>query len=151
MYVITMATGSYDDYGVEVIAVTNDYDKGLAYVNKKNTAFASLEPKIAKLRAVIKQWEAANPQPKMIDLALKAIPRWTGNCLVTKEMRQEREEIELYNQDIARKAAEPRWEWYKKLQEFTNKWAQANLTADELEIYPIMNENQWHIEETKWL
>lgn len=46
IYVITMATGSYDSFEERFIAVTDDFNKGESYVNKMNSNYQSMEKKV---------------------------------------------------------------------------------------------------------
>ena len=103
MYVITMETGSYDDYGVRVVAVTDDFAKGKAYVDNKNQVFQSMDKKVRSFYQ--KEYAVfARNNPKMIG--------------------------------------------YK---EFSEEWAKNHLTEEELELYPMRNENYWEIEPVEWL
>lgn len=151
MYVITMATGSYDSYSVGVVAITDDFNKGEAYVNKMNQTFQSMEKKLPEMYKLERDWQVSNPRPNIIAKGLIEIPKWKGDQKITQEMRNQRNELVLKNQEIARKAQEPMQEWYKKFTQFREDWIKANLTEDEQEIFKNNDENHWYIEEVNWL
>lgn len=152
MYVINMKTGSHEEYNVEVIFITNDLEKGTAYVNNKNDIYASLRQKEDSFyQNEHKQWLELNPRANIAEHQLINIPKWQSNIKVTKEMRDERKSIELKNNKIIQKANEPVREWYKNYQAFIHNWWQDNLTVDELKMFRCMNQNYWEIQEVKWL
>lgn len=150
MYVISMATGSYDSYSVGVVAITDDFNKGEAYVNKMNQTFKSMEKNLPEMYNLERDWQSSNPRPNII-AGLIEIPKWKGDQKITQEMRNQRNELVLKNQEIARKAQEPMQEWIKNLIQFREDWVKANLNEDEQEIYKNNNENNWYIENVNWL
>lgn len=152
MYVITMATGSYDSFQERVIAVTDDFNKGESYVNKMNANYQSMEQKVqAFYQNEYVDWNNRNPRPNPKAVDLIKIPKWKGDQKITKEMRNERKILEDKNSEISRKSYEPVLQWSKDLNKFCEDWARANLTQDEFEIYLVRDENHWSIEEAKWL
>lgn len=152
MYVITMATGSYDDYSVGVVSITDDFAKGEAYVNKKNQVYQSMNSKVKAFYSNEHvQWHKTNPQPDTTAKELIPIPKWKGDQKITQEMRDQRKALELKNSEITRKAHEPFLKWSQDYNQFFEDWAKASLTEDELEIYKIRDENHWYIEEVNWL
>lgn len=152
MYVITMETGSYDSYSVSVMAVTDDFAKGEAYVNKMNQNFSSMDQKVkAFYQNEYVQWQRTNPRPDTMVKGLIEIPKWKGNQKITKEMREQRKALELKNSEIVRKAHEPLLQWSKDFNQYCENWAKTHLTQKEFEVYLIRDENHWSIEESKWL
>lgn len=152
MYVITMSTGSYDDYSMQTLFVTEDFEKGTAYVNEHNASYESMSNKIALFDAnEHRQWRLDNPRPIIKDAVLKAIPKWKKDEKITKEMRAERKKIELDNHKIGQMTNAPMREWFKSFQQFTNDWLDNNLTEKEREVYRIKCENCWEIQEIAWL
>lgn len=120
-YVITLATGSYDSYNVRTLFVTNDFEKGQSYVNKKNLAYKSLSEKLTSFYAnEYKQWIRDNPRPPLGDYDLIPIPKWASGVKVTKEMRQEREAINLINKERAKKSMEGMTLWLNEHKNFIN-------------------------------
>ena len=152
MYVITMATGSYDSYSVSVVSVTDDLAKGEAYVNKMNQSFQSLDKKVKTYFSVQeREWQNSHPRPNPVPIGLIAIPKWKGDQKITQEMRNQRKELELKNQEISRKSQEPLKKWYQELMKFREDWANTQLDETEKEIYKHYDENHWYIEEVNWL
>ena len=124
MYVITMSTGTYDDYTVNVVAVTDDVIKGEAYVNKNNQTYQSMDKKVkAFYQNEYVDWINNHRRPDGVAKGLITIPKWKSHEKVTEEMREQRRILELKNSEIARKAHEPVAQWHKDLQQFTEDWA----------------------------
>jgi hypothetical protein len=152
MYVITMGSGSYDDYNLQVLFVTDDFDKGSDYVNNKNENYQSLHGKMeAFYMNEYKQWQLANPRPAIGDFVLKPIPKWKSKEKITKDMRVERDNLLALNKEIARKAQQPMHEWMASLNTFITEWRKTHLTSEELEMANVLNESVWYIEEAQWL
>lgn len=152
MYVITMSTGTYDDYTVNVVAVTDDLAKGQSYVDKQNQTYQSMDKKVSAFyKNEYVAWINSHRRPDGIAHGLIAIPKWKGNEKITEDMRAQRKALELKNAEIARKAHEPVVQWHKDLQQFTEDWAKAHLTEEEMEIFKIRDDNHWDIEPATWL
>lgn len=152
MYVITMATGSYDSYSVGVVAVTEDFVKGETYVNKKNADYQSMEKKLKTVfDLAMRDWEIIHPRPAVSEKNLIKVPKWNSAQKITIEMRKEREEIEVKNQEIHRQSYEPLQKWSKEFFQQRENWVQTHLNEDEQEVYKIRDHNYWEIEEVNWL
>lgn len=152
MYVITMSTGTYDDYSVSVVAITDDEVKGQSYVNKMNQTYQSMDKKVkAFYQNEYVEWINNHRRPDGVAKNLITIPKWKSNEKITQEMRNERKVLELKNSEIARKAHEPVLQWHKDLQQFTEDWAKVHLTEEELDIFKHRDDNHWEIEPVNWL
>jgi hypothetical protein len=152
MYVITMSTGSYDSYSQSLVAVTDDFEKGSAYVNKMNTTYESVKNKMDVFyKDVYPVWNVENPRPQRMDFTPVPVPKWKGNEKITQAMRDERKAIEEANRLLAQKANEPWLLWGKMHKEFIEQWVKDNMTDEEQEIQQHMDDNCWEIEETPWL
>lgn len=147
MYVITMSAGQYEDSYTNVMFVTDDFEKGEAYVNKKNSIYQSCKEKVDSFsKNEFKAWFMANPRPEIVQPVLLPVPKWKGNEKITPEMRANRKRIQDENDATVAKVREPLLQWGKKQQEFTSEWLKNNLTEEEAEIYTKMDDNLWEIE-----
>ena len=123
MYVITMSTGSYDSYSSSVVAVTDDWKKGCAYVQKMNDTYNSVKEKVEKFyKNEYVHWQEKNPHPQLkVSRAKKADVDWAEN----------------YSN------------WTKSHKEFLDNSFESLFTKEEMEIYKIYDKNFWEIEEVK--
>ncbi len=152
MYVITMDAGQYEDSYTNVLFVTDDFEKGSAYVNKKNSIYQSCQEKSDLFQKdIIKQWFVENPRPEVVTPDLLPVPKWKSNEKITSEMRAERRNIQKENDAMISKAREPLVQWAKDQQKFTSEWLKNNLTDEESEVYFNMDYNCWNIEPVAWL
>lgn len=126
MYVITMSAGCYEDSYEKVIGVTDDFKKGSAYVDSKNSIYQSMENKLAHLeKEEWNKWLLINPKP-----VVKTIE---GEMEITKEFQQQHKK------------------WLKKLNESREQWIKDNLTQEEEEMRLIKDNNGWFIQEAPWI
>jgi len=152
MYVITMDQGQYEDAFTTVLFVTDDFEKGEAYVNKKNSVYQSCNAKAESFhKNDLREWFLANPRPDIQQPELLPVPKWKGNEKITPEMRAERKRIQNENDAIIVQAREPMEQWSNEQQKFTSEWLKNHLTEEEYEIYFKMNDNCWSIESVAWL
>ena len=152
MYAITMSTGFYDDYNREVIFVTDDFEKGTSYVNENNTIFQSLEKKMSDFYSTeLVQWKKDNPRPELGGFNLHHVPKWKGDEVITKEMRDERKALNEKNNLIIQKANDPKNKWHQNYITFVEDWLKTNLKEDQYEMNKTRNDNQWSIDPVKWL
>ena len=157
MYVITRSQGSYEDFSMSVVAVTDDMEKGQAYVNRMNAILATLNVKVSAFQAnELKEWHVFHPRPEhRVTTGLKSIPKWRGDQPVTQAMREQRRELQDYNAKLAEKAAEPVRAWANELKAFEDSWFAQHLTEDEKKLTAQMGRypdvNGWEIEAVSWL
>lgn len=152
MYIITMSEGQYEDSFTTVLFVTDDFEKGEAYVNKKNSVFQSCKEKTESFhKNDLKEWFLANPRPDMPQSNLLPIPKWKSDEKITPEMRADRKRIQSKNDETIAQARVPMLEWANAQQKFTIEWLKNNLTEEESEMYLKMNDNDWNIEPVTWL
>jgi hypothetical protein len=152
MYVITMSAGQYEDSYTNVLFVTDDFEKGEAYVNKKNSICQSCKEKAESFQKNdIKAWFLANPRPEIVQPVLLPVPKWKSDEKITPEMRADRKRIQKENDATLAKVREPLLQWGKKQQEFTSEWLKNNLTDEEAEMYSKIDDNVWEIEPVAWL
>lgn len=152
-YIIVLETGSYNDYSMQTLFVTNDYEKGLAYVNKYNAIYESLKQKKDSFyKSEYLQWTKANPRPHLGSYNLYSAPKWSKGVNVTKEMQKEREEINAQNREIVQKAHEPMNLWAKAHKDFMDSWLSEHLTEEEFVMNSSYHDDtHYSIEEISWL
>jgi hypothetical protein len=152
MYVITMDQGQYEDTFTTVLFVTDDFEKGEAYVNKQNSIYQSCKEKAESFQKNdFKKWFLANPRPDVKQPKLLPVPKWKSDEKITPEMRANRKRIQSENDAIIAQAREPIVQWSQEQQKFTSEWLKNHLTEEEYEMYFKMNDNCWNIEPVAWL
>jgi Neuraminidase (sialidase) len=152
MYVITMDQGQYEDAFTTVLFVTDDFQKGEAYVNKQNSVYQSCKEKAESFhKNDLKEWFLANPRPNIQPPNLLPVPKWKGNEKITSEMRANRKHIQTKNEEIIAQANASMVQWVKEQQKFTSEWLKNHLTEEEYEMYSKLNDNCWNIEPVAWL
>lgn len=73
------------------------------------------------------KWEKENPRPEMSHLNFKKIPKWQAGTKqqdITPEMRQEREDIKAYNEDISKQMTANENVWANLLYTEMDRWMQ---------------------------
>lgn len=151
VYVITMETGRYEDFGVCIVSVTTDYEKGNAYVNKMNETYASMKQKMDSFnKKELVQWKNENPVPK-INIHKIEVPKWTGNQLITPEMRQQKLEIQTKNCEYESEARKPLTKWNEDFKIYQDNWKKLNLTEEEFDIEKNNDHNYWNLEESIYI
>lgn len=150
IYVITVETGSYDDFNVKVESVTHDFAAGSAYVEKMNACAQSLVKKTRLCYEAISLWAKNNPQPKYQEILPNPPRTFRGDEIVTDKMRQARQQVELKNQLIIKGNKEQHGLWQQAYAQYQNQWFENNLTPEELEMKKYHDDNYWNIDEVKW-
>lgn len=134
MYVITVSGGQYEDKWTNVDSVTDNFDKGQAYVNKMNGLSEQVRQAQQQLANFHNDYLQKNPQPPYNNQRLENTPNGSsGNKKVYEE---------------ANKAIH---DWIIQFNTDKNQWLEKNYT-EEMRAMIVKNEDlDWNIEPAKWL
>lgn len=136
LYAITVDVGAYEDSYTSILFVTDDFEKGSAYVNKNNEVYQSGQAKVKLFHANdYKHWLLDNPYPSH-DLEYSRVdPK-------RNRMREKQEQHNIQQEQML---------WLAKSQEFLNQWLKDHLTQDEYEMYfEKWDCPGWSIDPVKW-
>ncbi len=111
LYKIRQFGGSYDDSWESVDYVTDDFEKGTAYVNNKNSFAQVMMEAEQKCSEYLALWQQENPRPNVRDLKQVKIPSFPNKVKPTKEMLEERENLKKKNKEDYEDAYRELKEW----------------------------------------
>jgi hypothetical protein len=150
IYVITVETGSYDDFNVKVESVTHDFAAGSAYVEKMNACAQSLVKKIHLCYDAASLWAKNNPHPKPQEVLPNPPRTFRADEVITDAMRQALKDVQAKNQLIIQQNKDKHRLWQEAYAQYQEQWFEDNLTPEELEMKKYHDDNYWNIDEVKW-
>jgi hypothetical protein len=107
MYVITAHGGSYDDAWERAEFVTDDFDKGTAYIEKMNALADQVRNAFVQYGKWTNHYLVDHPRVGPLPYTEIPVPKWKGSDKITPEMRAERKRIEQENNDRRQAANKP--------------------------------------------
>ena len=153
MFVISAYGGEYDDAWSRTEFVTDDKDRGEAYVEKMNALAEAVRAAYEQIGAWRQHYKKTYPQPDILPYNEIVPPRWwAGNVKITTEMREERARIEDKNNAAREAALKPcndyNIEFLKCREEYSAAtFSQEILDGQEIGFY----DTHWSIEPINWL
>lgn len=154
MYVITAAGGSYDDAWERAEFVTDDKNKGDEYVATMNKLATEVIEAHGHIERHMQHWRTTNPQPKPLPFTELAVPSFSGikNKDITKEMRNNRDNIRNQNMHMASAAQEPVTKWYRDQADAQQRFIDVTFSVPVKEgISRGYFDTTWTIEPIAWL
>ena len=150
LYVITVETGSYDDFNVKVGSVTDDFAAGSAYVEKMNECAQSLIKKIHLCYDAASFWAKNNPHPTPQEVLPNPPRTFRADEVITDAMRQALKEVQAKNQVIIQENKDKHRLWQEAYAQYQEQWFKDNLTPEEFEMKKYHDGSYWNIDEVKW-
>lgn len=154
MYVIIARGGSYDDAWERAEFVTDDKTKGDEYVAAMNKLAAEVIDGHGHIEKHMQHWRVDNPCPAPLLFVELAVPSFSGigNKNITKEMRDNRDNIRNQNMRMAAESQEPVNKWYKSQHEAREQFIEVTFPAPVKEGMERGYFNtSWTIEPIAWL
>ena len=146
-YVITASGGSYDDSWSRSEFITDDLVKGEAYVAKQN----ALRDVVAAAKTKVSEWHNTyvreNPRP-VIDSGIQLpVPKWPSGVKISKEMRADRERIQLQNAIESQRCYAPMSAWGTAVIAATEEFKKATFPEEVvIGMAAGYNDTYWEIE-----
>lgn len=142
-YVITLSTGSYDDVTFQVVAITDDFEKGSAYVEHQNSTLQAIKQKKNDFNnKEIPKWIMNNPKP---------VYREKEKDIKLCKNKEELSEANRFNKAIEKEFHKDYSNWIKLQHVFFQSWLAHNLSEEEKEMYKKDEYSDWEIEEVSYL
>jgi hypothetical protein len=154
LYAIIAFGGSYEDAWSKAEFITDDEEKGKAYVEKMNAKVVVRAQIKSDIYTWWAEWQRNNPQPPRLsrEPVELAVPRWDGKAKVTKEMREERKRIQDANEKERQDAFQPYVDWHRTGHNKWTEWQQATYSAEDLSGILTYDEDiTWDLEPIAWL
>lgn len=151
IYAITVGGGQYDEEWERVEFVTEDEEKGKAYITNMEALKARVAAAITTVDEYQANWQAEHPRPAMLKYDPVLIPKWPPGTKITQEMRDERTQLEYLQQEGYAAAHKPLSDWstaYCAVREAHK----ATLPEDVVKgMEYISDDTYWTIDAVDWL
>lgn len=151
LYAIRAYGGSYEDAWEKVEYVTDDMEKGTAYIARMEALRDVVTAANKQVSAFQSKWIADHPRPVLRALQTVEVPRWPSKTKPTPEMRAERKRLEQLNQADYADANKPMCDWatdsYHALNEFRKTFSEEIQEGATRHVH----DTYWDIEPVSWL
>ncbi len=152
MFVITASGGEYDDMWSRTEFVTDDKDRGEAYVEKMNALADAVRTAYEQIGAWQQHYIKINPRPDILPYEEIVAPRWASHVKVTKEMREERARIEEANNVLRQAALKPCMDYNTEFLKCREEYSAATFSQEILDGQEKgFYDTRWTIEPINWL
>lgn len=153
LYAIRAFGGSYDDAWENVLFVTDDEDKGLAYCAKMNAMREVVAAAITQCNEYQRKWQVENPGPVLQRVLMTVeVPKLPNDAKkITKEMRDERKRLQELNSKYAADANKPIVDWYHAQYQAVAAFKSTFPEEIQKGIAQTWNDTYWEVEPVEWL
>lgn len=151
MFVISASGGSYDDAWERAEFVTDDFDKGTAYVEKMNALSDAVESANIQFSNWQQHYLIDNPRRGQLPYIKLPIPKWKSSDKVTKEMRDERKRIEDLNNAALQVANKPMNDHARAMHDAGLAYKATLPEEIQRGMENVYSDTRWDIEPINWL
>ena len=152
LYVITASGGGSDDQWTRVAFVTDDKDKGDAYVEKMNAFREDVQSAMVQSQNWMLHYQKINPIPQPAAYEPLVVPKWGSKVKITEAMRAERDNIQAENVKLSVASLSPMREWRKQYEKALELYQSCTFTPEinngmEMDYH----DSYWDIDPVMWL
>lgn len=152
LYAIRAFGGSYDDAWENVRFITDDEDKGKAYIAKMEALREVVAAAVTQCNEYQRKWQVENPVPVQRALKPVEVPKLPNEAKkITKEMRDERKRLQELNSKDAADANKPIVDWYHAQYQAVAAFKATFPEEIQKGIAESWNDTYWDIEPVAWL